>query len=89
MIKHQIRQHKIKVNGKNILVQQSPSSVTMVEYTPLNGKYIDLAYCPDDMIDLEALKVGITPRTDLNHPSVRIRLYLIASQYYPSVQEGN
>lgn len=83
-----IKTLKLRVRDKHILVQQSPSSITMVEYTPLNGKYIDYAFNPEEMIDLQALQIGLSPHSDFNNPCVRMLILGYAEMHYIPYKEN-
>lgn len=77
-----IHELHINVHDKNILVQQSPNRLTMVEYQKHNGNIVQMSFDPTEMIDLNFDNCGLSPQADLNDQAVRLRIYLHARAHY-------
>ncbi len=77
-----IRELKINVDDKKILIQQSPNRLTMVEYQKHEGKFVQLSFDPSQLVDLTPETCGLSPQSDLSDRTVRLRIYLHAKLHY-------
>lgn len=80
-----IRELKINVDDKKILIQQSPSRLTMVEYQKHEGEHIQLSFDPSQLVDLTPETCGLSSQADLSDKTIRLRIYLHAKMHYRKV----